>query len=178
MTRRNATVALVALALVVIVACRPTPPVTARDAEGELQLVRSRYVEAFNARDAQALTSLFTSDAQLLPPGQPVVKGREAILGFWRRAFGDAPVALALVPAAGESVPGLAWEGGDWEARSETGPSRTGKYLIVFRRVGRDWRIQREIWNQDPPPPPTPTPVPSGPGARAGDDEAGARPSP
>ena len=31
--------------------------------------------------------------------------------------------------------------------------NETGKYLIIWRKVGKDWKIAADIWNSDRPPP-------------------------
>ena len=44
------------------------------------------YVQGINANDWAAVTALYTEDAILMPPNQPLVQGREAILA-WAEAF-------------------------------------------------------------------------------------------
>ncbi len=145
-------------------------PESVRDLGGELELARTGYVEAFNGRDARALTALFTTDAQLLPPGHPAVDGRAAILEFWQEALRDEAAVLRLVPSASRGVGVLAWESGAWTVGAAAGPTFTGKYLMVWRRMGNDWRILREMWNEDPrspeptlSPEPMPAPTATGP---------------
>src|SRR5438874_11911536 len=39
--------------------------------------------EVFGNRNLAALDQIYTSDARILPPGAPMVSGREAIKQFW-----------------------------------------------------------------------------------------------
>jgi ketosteroid isomerase-like protein len=39
--------------------------------------------EVFGNRNFTALDQIYTSDARILPPGAPMVSGREAIKKFW-----------------------------------------------------------------------------------------------
>ena len=41
-------------------------------------------VEVIGNRNFSALDQIYTADARILPPGGPMITGREAIRGFWR----------------------------------------------------------------------------------------------
>jgi ketosteroid isomerase-like protein len=41
-------------------------------------------VEVIGKRNFSALDQIYTEDARILPPGAPMISGREAIRGFWR----------------------------------------------------------------------------------------------
>src|ERR1035437_418910 len=56
--------------------------------------------EIFGKRNFAALDNVYTSDARILPPGAPMISGREAIKTFW----GDMIQALNATSAVLESV--------------------------------------------------------------------------
>jgi ketosteroid isomerase-like protein len=41
-------------------------------------------VEVIGKRNFEALDQIYTADARILPPGAPMISGREAIREFWR----------------------------------------------------------------------------------------------
>ncbi len=43
------------------------------------------FVEAFNRGDAAAVANMYTSDALLLPPNNPIIVGSQGIREFWQK---------------------------------------------------------------------------------------------
>ena len=119
--------------------------------------VRERFAAAFNAGDAGAVAGLYTDDAMRMPPNEPAVVGREAILSRFEAEFAEFAGQLAN-PAEEIHV------AGDWAFLRGTytmtlTPSAggeptqdTGKYLVVVQRQpDGTWLTKREIWNSDNP---------------------------
>jgi uncharacterized protein (TIGR02246 family) len=109
------------------------------------------WTAAFNKGDAAAVAALYTEDAYVLPPGSAMVKGRAAIEGFWRQAaqqMGDAKLTTVDVLPLGRSA---AREIGAVTLRTKSQPPQevVGKYVVVWRKVGRDWKLATDIWNTD-----------------------------
>ena len=53
----------------------------------ELGQMNRDFAAALNAKDAKAAAALYTEDAVLIPPGESIVRGREAIEEYWRGAI-------------------------------------------------------------------------------------------
>jgi uncharacterized protein (TIGR02246 family) len=109
------------------------------------------WTAAFNKGDAAAVAALYTEDAYVLPPGSAMVKGRAAIEGFWRQAaqqMGDAKLTTVDVLPLGRSA---AREIGTVTLKTKSQPPQevVGKYVVVWRKVGRDWKLATDIWNTD-----------------------------
>jgi hypothetical protein len=71
-----------------------TPQQSVIDLPNDVDRVLRDYESAWAARDAEALSNLFTPDGFVLRPGSPLVRGRDAILdgvpGLWRPAGPEA----------------------------------------------------------------------------------------
>lgn len=69
-----------------------------------------RARDAFNRGDIEAVTALFAADVDYGPPpelgGPPRIRGREAVLAFWRDAFARRPGATIENLALEEAAPG------------------------------------------------------------------------
>jgi uncharacterized protein (TIGR02246 family) len=109
------------------------------------------WTAAFNKGDAAAVAALYTEDAYVLPPGSAMVKGRAAIEAFWRQAaqqMSDAKLTTVDVLPLGRSA---AREIGTVTLKSKSQPPQevVGKYVVVWRKVGRDWKLATDIWNTD-----------------------------
>jgi uncharacterized protein (TIGR02246 family) len=94
MTRSIGALTALALGLLVAGACRPAPgeaapPAGAGDqplAAADLSAIRgtdSAFASAAGAGDAAGVAANYVADAQLMPPNQASLRGREAIQKFW-----------------------------------------------------------------------------------------------
>ncbi len=109
------------------------------------------WTAAFNKGDAAGVAALYTEDAYVLPPGSAMVKGRAAIEAFWRQAaqqMTDAQLTTVDVLPLGRSA---AREIGTVTLKTKSQPPQevVGKYVVVWRKIGRDWKLATDIWNTD-----------------------------
>jgi len=93
--------------------------------------------------------SLYTEDATAFPPGSSMVKGRAAIEAMWKgmgEQISDPKVTTLDVKPLG---PTAAREIGTFSLKTK-GPTPkevTGKYVVVWEKVGNDWKLAADIWN-------------------------------
>ena len=109
------------------------------------------WTAAFNKGDAAAVAALYTEDAYVLPPGSAMVNGRAAIEAFWRQVaqqMTDAKLTTVDVLPLGRSS---AREIGTVTLKTKAQPPQevVGKYVVVWRKIGRDWKLATDIWNTD-----------------------------
>ncbi|WP_246776905.1 DUF4440 domain-containing protein [Microvirga sp. VF16] len=99
--------------------------------------------------DAAAVAALYTEDAVILPPGGEMMKGRRAIQVFWKGAaeqLGDGKLTTVDVkPLGSEAVREI----GTFTFRTKGAQPQeiTGKYVVVWEKVGSDWKLATDIWN-------------------------------
>ena len=111
-----------------------------------------RFMERFNAGDvAAAAEEVYTQDARVLPPGAPLVRGRDSIVAFWRgaaEALGLQRVELTTLEL--DIHPGGAHEIGRADLTLGGGEQRAvGKYVVVWKEEDGEWRWDVDIWNMD-----------------------------
>ena len=116
-----------------------------------IEKLNDAWTAAFNKGDAAAVAALYTEDAYVLPPGSSMVKGRAAIEAFWRQAaqqMTDAKLTTVDVLPLGRSA---AREVGTVTLKTKSQPPQevVGKYVVVWRKIGRDWKLATDIWNTD-----------------------------
>jgi uncharacterized protein (TIGR02246 family) len=107
-------------------------------------------MEFFNKGDFDGVASLYTADATAFPPGSGMVKGRAAIGTMWKNMaeqVTDPKVATMDVKRLG---PRAAREIGTFSLKTKSSPPKevTGKYVVVWEKVGRDWKLANDIWNE------------------------------
>ena len=147
--------AIVVACLLVLMGCtRGMPPADVAADEAALRAVNPAWIKAYNAGDADGLSSLYTDDAVWNPPGSVPVRGRAAIRDFFKKdTAGTAAAGLSFTmsPATEIGISGdLGWEWGTFTATDKTGATvDAGKYLTVHQRKDGRWMIIRDIYNSD-----------------------------
>ena len=108
------------------------------------------FKAALNRGDSEAIASLYTEDATLLPPDSERIDGRAEIQSFWQGAI-DAGMKMDELQAVNvDASADIAGEVGRFilSVPGENGPTKvTGKYIVVWKREGHTWRLHRDIWN-------------------------------
>jgi uncharacterized protein (TIGR02246 family) len=104
---------------------------------------------AFLAGDANAVAQLYTENGQVIAPGAAVARGRAAIAEAWRKTIAVGFQDLSLQTAEVESAGDLACETGIVRLVSRDGKATQGRYIVVWKREGGQWRLHRDIWNSE-----------------------------
>ena len=117
--------------------------------KAEIEAVNTKWMELFNKGDFAGIASLYTHDATAFPPGSAMVKGSVEIGAMWKRMaeqVSDPKVTTLEVKPLG---PSAAREIGTFSLRTK-GPTPqevTGKYVVVWEKVGAHWKLAVDIWN-------------------------------
>ena len=137
--------------VVMIIGCLSVCSPALAQNKATIEKLNDVWTAAFNKGDAAAVAALYTEDAYVLPPGSAMVKGRAAIEAFWRQAaqqMSDAKLTTVDVLPLGRSA---AREIGTVTLKTKSQPPQevVGKYVVVWRKIGRDWKLATDIWNTD-----------------------------
>jgi ketosteroid isomerase-like protein len=95
------------------------------------------------------VADIYSEVAEALPPGSTAVAGRDAIRMFWEGAanMGIAKVVVKTIETSGTGGD-TAYEQGTYTLYGKAGDIRDdGKYIVIWRREGKSWRMYRDIWN-------------------------------
>jgi uncharacterized protein (TIGR02246 family) len=116
----------------------------------DIAAINARWMELFNRSDFTGIAQLYTEDAVALPPGSGMVKGRDAIGAMWKAMtaqVSDPKLTAIDVKMIG---PTSAREIGTFslKTKSATPQELIGKYVVVWEKVGTDWKIATDIWNE------------------------------
>ena len=110
--------------------------------------------EVFGNRNFAALDQIYTSDARILPPGAPMISGREAIKKFWSdliQSVNAKSAVLATVDLmlAGDGLVEIGRATLTIEPQGQSATQMEVKYVVYWRQEGGRWKWHVDIWNQN-----------------------------
>lgn len=121
---------------------------------GDIEAANQRFTSAFARGDTAGLAACYGAEGQVLPPNGEVVQGRAAIEGFWRMVLDAGISEVRLETAEVEGDGGSAYEVGRYTLTAGGGQvADRGKYVVIWRREGGEWKLHRDIWNSSVPAP-------------------------
>lgn len=127
------------------------------------QAVRSR-IEEVNAQfgaavsrgDTATVADLYTDDAAVLAPNAEVVRGKQSIKALFDGMIQQMGIPqLSLQTQGVEEIGDTACEIGQYTLKIQPpgGEAVTdiGKYVVIWKREGGDWKLAVDIWNTNSP---------------------------
>jgi uncharacterized protein (TIGR02246 family) len=121
-----------------------------REARAAVEDNEAKFSASFAKGDSQAVSNLYAEDAAILPPNGARIEGRANIRNFWQGAY-DAGVKkvetkTVEVGGSGNTVHEVGtytlYDSGD-KVLDE------GKYVVVWKKEGKNWLMFRDIWNSN-----------------------------
>ena len=101
--------------------------------------------------DYQKIAECYTVDGKIFPNNLEIIEGREKIQKYWTLPEGRKTIAHKVTPTELKIIGKEAYDYGYYEGttRLDNGEefSWKGKYVIVWKKVGKDWKIYLDIWN-------------------------------
>jgi uncharacterized protein (TIGR02246 family) len=125
-------------------------------AEQEIRAQVNRWLQLVKAKDAASIAEFYTEDGAVMPPNAPIGKGRAAIEKTWASMMQTPGFDLTFAPeqVVVSSSGDMALDRGTYRLTvSPQGDAQvdTGKYVVVWRKVGGDWKAAADIFNSDHP---------------------------
>lgn len=135
------------IALVIAFVVGLIAPASAQKAE--IEAVNAKWIEFFKG-DFAGIASLYTTDATAFPPGSAMVQRRAAIGAMWKsmaEQVSDPKLTTPDVKLLGSSA---AHEIGTFSLKTKgpTPQEMTGKYVVIWEKVGNDWKLAADIRNE------------------------------
>jgi ketosteroid isomerase-like protein len=139
-TRLTVIVAVIALLVLAAGAAPKQDARAAVDAAGK----------TFSAAVAAGDTAKIAEDAQAFPPNSTRADGRAAIQKMWADFLATGVKKIDLKTLEVEQSGDYAYEVGTYSISGEADKHLDhGKYVVVWKRVGGQWKLFRDIWNSD-----------------------------
>src|SRR5437016_10932724 len=101
-------------------------------------------------RNVDALDKVYTVDAHILPPGAPMIEGREQIKAFWSQAIAGLDVqSVTLETVTGETAGDSVVEIGRAVLKTNAGQTVEVKYVVHWKQEDGLLKWHTDIWNMN-----------------------------
>jgi ketosteroid isomerase-like protein len=124
-----------------------------------LNKLAADFAAAHSAGNAAKVAMHYTADATFMPPNEPAINGKSNIQAWFQKQMDAGAGTLKLQPKESRISGDVAFEMGTYSIaiKPKTGQpiTDTGKYIVVLKKEGADWKISHDIFNSDLPPPPS-----------------------
>jgi uncharacterized protein (TIGR02246 family) len=140
--------------------CAPAPPPdNSAEARAGIEAVNATFMKLVAEKNAAGLAALYTDGARILPPNGPPIEGRDAIEQF----FGTIVQGIAKVQLDTVEVEGHGDTAHEVEALAFFDANGTkideGKAIVIWKKVGDEWKLHRDMFSSNLPPPPPAVPA-------------------
>lgn len=113
-------------------------------------------VAALNAKDTDKAAEFYAATATVMPPNEATIHGRDSVKLYFQTLVeaGVSDVLMEPKDVGGEGQ--VAYANGTYAMTLKPkagGEHRDrGKYLLILRNTGGQWRCEYSMWNSDLPP--------------------------
>ncbi len=120
----------------------------ADDIRAQIEAANRGFEAAFAKGDAAGVAACYSPDAQLLPPGSPMVSGNAAVQAYWDGAMKSGLKGVKLNTVEAVQHGDTAIEVGTADVTgADGGRLDDAKYIVIWKRVDGKWKLHRDIWN-------------------------------
>lgn len=103
-------------------------------------------------QDAAAVAAIYSEDGQVLPAYSKVIAGKPAIQAFWQGCLDMGITSLQRNSVEMELFHATANEVGNYLLYGRNGKViDVGKYVVIWKEQGGQWKIHRDIWTSNLP---------------------------
>jgi ketosteroid isomerase-like protein len=108
--------------------------------------------EVFGKRNFHALDDIYTSGARILPPGAPMISGRQNIKEFWSNLVQSANASSAVLESidvmpAGEGAVEIGRAVLVVQPAGQAASQLEVKYVVYWQQEDGRWKWHVDIWN-------------------------------
>jgi uncharacterized protein (TIGR02246 family) len=126
------------------------------NAAATIRRIGDDWARHWNAGELNGVVAAYAEDAVYLPPHHEAVHGRDAIREYLKGPLSHGVSDLAFAVTYIKQQGAIAWDVGTYRMtvpqKDGTKKVDHGKYLTVWRHVGKGWLIAADAWSSDLPP--------------------------
>lgn len=127
-------------------------------AKTEIEAANKMTMDAFAKGDSVAIANMYADDAKLMFTGMPAVVGKAGIQSVFGGIIKSGVTKIELTTNEVWGTEDLLAEEGGVKIYVKDQVVGQEKFIVLWKKVGGQWKVLRDISNSDmpaPPPPPT-----------------------
>ena len=109
------------------------------------------FMSAVTNGDAAGVAAQYTDDAQLLPPNADLVIGKQEIQNAMQGFIDSGINGIRLESTEIEGMGDVAFEVGKYTLSVDQQVVDNGKYIVIWKKDGEQWKLHRDIFNSNMP---------------------------
>ena len=122
-----------------------------KDMKADITAANQKFMDAFQ-KGATTMSSYYTADATLMPPGSESIQGNTAIATFWKGGYDSGLKRVKLETMEAEQSGNQIAEIGRYTLYGANDAQLdAGKYIVIWKQEGGQWKLHRDIWNTNTP---------------------------
>ena len=142
---------ILALTITLIALMSSTTMEAQKDVKADIIEANARFVALFAAGDATAFVEgMYTEDAVVMPPNSPAVTGKDNLIGMWGSMM-EAGIMPKVMTNTALAHGKTAIEDGTVEIYSGDTKVDEAKYIVIWKKEGKTWKMHKDIWNSSMP---------------------------
>lgn len=116
-----------------------------------MQAIRA-FSQAYMDLDYDAIVNAYTVDGKIFPNNLKILQKKEDILKYWTVGEGTKILHHKIMPEEITVLGDHAYDYGYYEGKTQLKNGDVsewqGKYVIVWKKVGEEWKMYLDIWNR------------------------------
>ncbi|WP_299521597.1 nuclear transport factor 2 family protein [Winogradskyella sp.] len=123
--------------------------------DSDLDIIKKNtkaFSKAYMDGDIETLVNLYTDDGKIFPNNRMILSGKKDLKQYWILPNGVKTLYHKVTPEEIHIENDIAYDYGYYEGKTLTKDKKEsswkGKYVIIWKRVGDDWKIYLDIWNR------------------------------
>ena len=123
-----------------------------KDMKATIMAANEKFMDTF-AKNVANMSSHYTSNATLMPPGSDAIQGSAAISAYWKGGQDSGVKRAKLETMEAEQNGDQVIEVGRYTLYGANNAQLdAGKYVVIWKQEGGQWKLHRDIWNTNTPP--------------------------
>ena len=112
------------------------------------------FSQAYMNGDAETIANAYTTDGKIFPNRTDIISGTNDLKKYWTLSEGVKVLHHKITPLEINVVKKTAYDYGYYEGETQRPDGSTvkwkGKYVIVWKKLGKEWKIYLDAWNSLP----------------------------
>ncbi|WP_430815633.1 YybH family protein [Carboxylicivirga sp. RSCT41] len=141
--------------LVIFFGASCTQPHVQQDVKADIQMANQAIMDAIKSQDVDKITAHYTADVVILPSNNEALTGIESARQMWVDGFNYGMGHLDFITEEAIAYGDIAQEHGIYKYYTPDNEMVDhGKYVVIWKKEGEQWKIAKDIWNSSLPMPP------------------------